>query len=336
MKRKNNKGTYKTNTAMDEDTFRHKFRTEKAARKYLEQARWQGKPKCSCGSTKTRAWRKDRPGYYRCCECGKQFSVKIGTIFEKTHVPLRKWLIAWYYIVTDRKGISSIALSKKIGVTQKTAWLLESKIRFALGSGNHGFVLKGIVQADETYAGGRVKNMHERKKPRLGSGPIGKSPIFGIVEQGGRVSAVVVPNVKRKTLLGVIKKRVEKGTMLHTDEARQYLVLKKHGYKHEAVNHSLGEYVKSEDKRKGKRGSAKQIVNKMATTNSVESMWTLLKRGFYGTYHKFSKEYLQGYVNEVVFRLNEGHCKYPTMDRVNAIAENCLGKSITYRQLVGN
>jgi transposase-like protein len=151
MERKNNKGTYKPNTAMDEDAFRQKFSTEKAARKYLEHARWQGKPRCPCGSVKTRAWRKDRPRYYRCSECGKQFGVKIGTIFEKTHIPLRKWLLAWYCIVTDRKGISSMALSKRIGVTQKTAWLLESKIRFALGSGNYGYILRNEVQVDEAY-----------------------------------------------------------------------------------------------------------------------------------------------------------------------------------------
>ena len=206
----------------------------------------------------------------------------------------------------------------------------ETKIRFALGSGNYGFVLGGVVQIDETYVGGKVKNMHSSKKPRLGSGPAGKIPVFGMLESGGRATAMAVPNVERDTLYSVIQTRVEKGATLYTDEARQYMTLEQFGYRHEAVNHSLGEYVKR------KRGSAKRFVDRMATTNGVESMWALLKRGFYGTYHKFSKEHLQGYINEFVFRLNEGNCKYTTMDRVNALARSCWGKSITYRQLVGN
>jgi transposase-like protein len=210
---------------------------------------------------------------------------------------------------------------------------LESKIRFALGSGNYGYILKNEVQIDEAYFGGLVKNMHECKKPRLGSGPIGKTPVLGMREQNGRVSALVVKNVERETLLNAIERQVEKGAMIYSDEARQYLALKSIGYGHEAVNHGEGKYVKRYSRR---LGSAKKIVDFMATTNGIESVWALLKRGFYGIYHKFSKEHLQSYINESVFRLNEGNCKYPTMHRVNAIVDNCLGKRITYRELIGN
>jgi transposase-like protein len=329
---KTNKGTYKPNTAMSEDAFREKFKTEAAARRYLEKQIWQGKRVCPfCGSENTVKWK--TAGWYRCgdCEGRKGFTIRVGTVFERSHIPLRKWLIAWYYITVDRKGISSLVLSKKLGITQKSAWFLESRIRFALGSGNYSSILKGEVQIDEAYFGGLVKNMHANKKPKLGSGPAGKIPVLGMREKDGRVCATVVPNVERKTLLNAIEKQVEKGAMIYSDEARQYLTLKNIGYGHEVVNHGDGKYVKKYSRR---LGSAKKIVDFMATTNGIESVWALLKRGFYGTHHKFSNEHLQGYINESVFRLNEGNCKFPTMQRVNAIVDNCVGKRITYRQLV--
>jgi transposase-like protein len=322
---------------MSEDAFRDKFNTETKARKYLEKAIWQGKRVCSyCGSGNTSKWRKDRLGWYRCNDCPdrKQFTIRVGNIFERSHVPLRKWLLCWYYLVTDRKGISSLALSKKLGITQLSAWTLESKIRHALGSGNYSSILKNEVQIDEAYFGGLVKNMHENKKPKLGSGPAGKIPVFGMREnKSGRVSAVVVPNVERETLFNAIEKQVEKGAMIYSDEARQYLTLKSIGYGHEAVNHGEGKYVKKYSR---KLGSAKKVVDFMATTNGIESVWALLKRGFYGTFHKFAKEYLQGYVNEFAFRLNEGNCKYETMERIDSLTKYCMGKRITYRELIGN
>jgi transposase-like protein len=330
------KKQYKPNTAMSAYEYLKEFPDAEAARLFLESRRWHEGTVCPyCNSKNALELTRKRSQFYHCRDCRRQFSVRTGTIFENSNIPLDKWLFAFYFIVTARKGISSMQLSKEIGVTQKTAWLLESKIRFALGSGNYGYILKNEVQIDEAYFGGLVKNMHGNKKPRLGSGPIGKTPVFGMRENGGRISAVVVLNVERETLLNAIENQVEKGAMIYSDEARQYLTLKEHGYKHESINHSIGEYVKHKDKRKGKRGSAKKIVDEMATTNGIESVWALLKRGFYGTYHKFSKKYLQGFVNESVFRLNEGSCKHKTMERIDSLAKYCVGKRITYRQLAG-
>jgi hypothetical protein len=130
-------------------------------------------------------------------------------------------------------------------------------------------------------------------------------------------------------LFNAIERQVEKGAMIYSDEARQYLTLKSIGYEHEAVNHSAGEYVR-------RCSSAKSFVDRMATTNGIESVWALLRRGFHGTFHKFSREHLQGYINEFAFRLNEGDCRYETMQRIDSIAGHCWGKTLTYRQLAGN
>jgi transposase-like protein len=335
MRKKPSKGTYKPNTAMSAYEYLKEFPDAEAARLFLESKRWHEGAACPCCNSKNvLGLTRKRSRFYHCRDCRRQFSVRTGTIFENSNIPLDKWLFAFYFIVTARKGISSMQLSKEIGVTQKTAWLLESKIRFALGSGNYGYILKNEVQIDEAYFGGLVKNMHENKKPKLGSGPVGKTPVFGMREnKSGRVSAVVVKNVERETLLNAIENQVEKGAMIYSDEARQYLTLKNIGYGHEVVNHGDGKYVKWYSR---KRGSAKKIIDLMATTNGIESVWALLKRGFYGTFHKFVKEYLQGYVNEFTFRLNEGNCKYPTMQRVDSLAKCCVGKRITYRQLVGS
>jgi transposase-like protein len=148
-----------------------------------------------------------------------------------------------------------------------------------------------------------------------GSGPAGKSIVLGMAEKGGRRKAVVVSNVERETIQAEIDKHVRKRTVLATDEGKHYVGVQKQGYKHRAVNHS-----------------AKQWVNGMASTNETEMMWVLLKRGFYGIYHKFSVEHLPKYIAESVFRLNEGHCKYQTMERVDAIAMYCVGKRLTWAQ----
>lgn len=236
---------------------------------------------------------------------------------ECTRIPLRKWLLAEYYVVTARKGISGLELSKKLGVSQKTAWFLHHRIRHALDYGNYQSLLGGlgkIVELDETYGGGKNKNRHKDKKVK-GSGPAGKAVIFGLRERGGRTKAFLVPDAERETLLAVIKQHVRKKTLLSTDEARQYIGIQRHGYRHRACNHS-----------------AKNWVNNKASTNGVESVWALLKRAFYGIYHRFSIEHLPKYISESVFRLNEGSCKYLTMERIDAIANYCVGKRLTWAE----
>ncbi|MCL1966517.1 MAG: IS1595 family transposase [Fibromonadales bacterium] len=319
------KNTYKPNTAMSEDQFRAKFSTEHKTRKYLEWLIWGKKPRCPyCGSINTGKWNRSdgRKGWHRCYnrECKRQFTIRVGTVFEHSKIPLRKWMLALYYIVTDRKGISSMALSKKLGISYKYAWFLQHRIRHGLDSGNFNSLLGGlgkVVQSDETYAGGRNKNRHKNKKVE-GSGPVGKAIILGLSELGGRKKAVVISNTERETIMAEINRHVRKGSVLSTDEATHYSGASRQGYKHRSCNHS-----------------AKKWIDGMASTNDVEMMWSLLKRAFYGIFHKFSIEHLQKYVAESVFRLNEGHCKYQTMDRVNAIVNYCQGKRLTWAQCVG-
>jgi len=315
------KSAYKKNTALSEDEFRKKFSTEAKARKYYEKRIWGGKPKCPfCGSDKTAPW--NREGWHRCnnYKCNKPFTVRMGTIMQCTRIPLRKWLLAEYYKVTARKGISSLELSKKLGVTYKTALFLHHRLGFAVDSGNFSHMLGGLgksAQLDETYVGGRNKNRHEDKKIE-GSGPVGKGIVLGMSEKGGRKKAVVVSNTERETILKEINRHIRKNTTLCTDEGKHYIGVQKQGFKHRTCNHS-----------------AKNWVNGMASTNSVENMWSLLKRSFIGIYHKFSLKHLQKYVAESVFRLNEGKCEYLTMERIDAMIGYCKGKRLTYRDCIG-
>lgn len=300
------------NTAISTYEFMKRFPDEKTARLYLENKRWKGEIVCPfCG--KKHIQTRKLEGWYRCLNCKKDFTVRTGTIFERSHVSLDKWLFAMYLLVTNRKGISSLGLSKEIGITQKSAWFLMHRIREAC-KGN-GIKLSGIIEADEAYFGGLEKNKHADKKLNAGRGAVGKTAVLGMRERNGKVHAVVVENTTSETIQGEVKKAVEKGSVLYTDEHRSYVGIV--GYKHMSVNHS-----------------AKEFVNGMAHTNSIESVWALLKRGYYGTFHHFMMKHTQRYVNEFTFRLNEGNCKIPSMDRIDAIIKNTIGIRLTYNGLI--
>ena len=165
--------------------FMRRLPTEQEARAYIEDCRWHGTPTCpKCGAT-SRIQTRRLEGYYRCLACKGDFTVRNGTIFERSHVPLNKWLYAIYLLVTARKGISSLQLSKEIGVTQKTAWFMLSRLRKACGNGDDA-LLSGIIEADETFLSGKEANKHESKKQHLGRGPVNKTPVLGVRERGGR------------------------------------------------------------------------------------------------------------------------------------------------------
>jgi transposase-like protein len=220
-----------------------------------------------------------------------------------------------YLVVTARKGISSMQLAKEIGVTQKTAWFMLQRLREACAGKTD--KLSGIVEADECFVGGLEANRHQSKKKRLGGGAVGKTAVMGLRERGGRTIAMPVENTNKETLQNAIYDHVELGSTIMTDEALAYKSLNGPFFKHESVNHLGGEYT---------RGPV--------STNSIESVWALLKRGIYGTWHQVSAKHLGRYVNEVAFRLNEGDVKRHTLDRLDSFVDAVNGKRLTYARLI--
>jgi len=291
------------------------FPDGETARTYLEGRLWPQGPKCPvCGLGDRITARAD--GYYRCNQCKEDFTVRTGTIFERSHVPLHKWIYAMYLLVTARKGISSMQLAKEIGITQKSAWFVLGRLREACGDDLG--KLKGIIEIDETFVGGKEKNKHEHKKLKAGRGTVGKIAVLGMRERGkgGRTKAMPIGGTDKLNLQAEIKAAVEPGSMLHTDEHKGYLGLSP-TYGHETVDHSAKEYVRDG-----------------VTTNGIESVWAVMKRGLHGVYHHASEKHLHRYVDEFAFRLNEGNVERHTMQRLESFIEKAAGKRLTYKALI--
>lgn len=291
------------------------FPDEETAREYLEGRLWPSGPVCATCKSSDRITKRVG-GFYRCNACKLDFTVRTGTIFERSHIPLHKWVYAMYLLVTARKGISSMQLAKEIGVTQKSAWFMLSRLREACGSDSDIDKLRGVVEIDECFVGGKEGNKHESKKLRAGRGSVGKMPVLGIRERGGRTFAKLMPERSINAIHGEVYAHVEVGATIYTDDHLAFSGLDGLFYKQESVNHSAKEYA---------RGPV--------STNSIESVWAVLKRGIHGVYHQVSKKHLGRYVDEFTFRLNAGNVARHTTERLDSFVDAVAGKHITYKEL---
>ena len=295
--------------------FFQKYPDADSARLYFEKRRWRGHvvcPHCGCDG-RISARKGSRAGYYRCGDCKEEFTVRTKTIFERSNVPLHKWLYSMYLVVTVRKGISSMQLSKEIGVTQKTAWLILGRLREACGGDYE--KLSGLVEVDGVYVGSKEKNKHTDKQNKNGSGPSGKTPVLRIRERGGRTIAQPVPDTSKKTMQKIVHGHVRSGSTICTDDNPSYGGVANH---HLSVSHSAKEYI-----------------NGKAHANSIESVWAVLKRGLHGTWHQVSEKYLGRYVDEAAFRMNEANCEVHTLDWLASFAEWAFRHRITCKELTG-
>ncbi|MFN8262620.1 MAG: IS1595 family transposase [Chitinophagales bacterium] len=251
---------------------------------------------------------------YRCKNTGKYFNVRTGTMFDNTKIELQKWFLAIYIATSHKKGISSIQLSKDIDVTQKSAWFMLQRIRNCFGIENNN-ELDNEVEVDETYVGGKNKNRHNDKKVEQSQGRStkDKTPVLGMIERQGKLSAKQIDNVSSAELTPEVIKLVKESATLYTDEWLGYKGVSKI-YDHSVVKHNQGEYV-----------------NGRIHTNTIEGFWSLLKRGIFGIYHSTSRKHLQMYVDEFVFRYNTRTSNESS--RFNLLLANSNNR-LTYKNLI--
>ncbi len=298
------------------------FPDEASAAAWFEALVWPGGerhcPRCGCMDTRKASATSGLP--YYCSGCKRAFSVRIGTALERSKVPLRKWVFAIYLEMTSLKGVSSMKLHRDIGVTQKTAWFMLHRIREAWAH-ERGALFTGPVEADETYIGGKRKNMSKAKRRELkeagaGRGTAGKEAVAGVKDrETGRVAARRMEATDAGALQGFVRANVEPGAVLYTDEAKAYKGMPE--FEHEAVNHSVGEYVRA-----------------MAHTNGMESFWSMLKRGYVGTYHKISPKHLDRYVAEFAGRHNVR--PLDTLAQMESVVIGLVGKRLTYQAAIAD
>ena len=293
------------------------FPDERSAERWFEQTLWLEDRYCGrCGSDNTHKTPNRKPMPYRCRDCRKYFSVRTGTPIAKTNLPLRKWALAIYLELTSLKSIASTKLASDIEVSQPAAWFMLHRIREAWNrndGGGNGRPFTGPVEVDESYFGGKRRNMSKSKQAKLtGRGPIGKVAVAGIKDRAtNKVQARVVPNTKSETIIQFIMEHANPDTKIYTDDALIYHVLPNH----ESVKHSVGEYVRGQ-----------------AHTNGVESFWSMLKRAHTGVFHKISPKHLDRYVQEFAGKHNLR--RLGTLTQMRRVVRLMAGKTLPYDVLI--
>ena len=291
------------------------FPSDMAAKEWFESRRWPHGPVCPrCSSTVVSAIASGKPMPWRCRSCRRHFSVRTGTVMEESKIPLRKWAIAIYLWSVSLKGVSSMKLHRDLKITQKSAWFLGHRLREAFSNPDRLF--DGPVEIDETFMGGKRKNMPKSKRAKMtGRGAKGKTAVAGARDRKtGKVSARVVADVEGGTLRRFVTDRVSNGATVYTDEARAYGALR-FRFDHEAVNHSVSEYVRGQ-----------------VHTNGIESFWAALKRGYLGTFHHFSEKHMNRYIDEFAGRHNDR--PLDTIDMMSRVVQGMMGRRLTHKALV--
>jgi len=286
---------------------------EQTAIDHFTAIRWKNGAFCPhCGSTRVYHFSDKRN--HKCGDCRKRFSIRVGTIFEDSKLPLRTWLLAIWLITAHKKGIASTQLAKDLGITQKSAWFVTHRLREAIRTQSFNRPLDGEVEADETFIGGKEKNKHAWQRTGGKQGGAGKIAVLGMLERDGELRTGITQNLAKRTVQSVIRKNVAKGASIMTDEHAAFTGLQG-DYSHHRVNHSAGEYVR----------------HFILHTNGIESVWALFKRQIVGTHHSLSPKHLSRYLQEMTWRFNlremtEG-------DRVNALLAQTSAR-LTYKALI--
>lgn len=309
--------------------FNDYFKDEKTCYEFLELQIWNNKPVCPhCGSekyykVKPRGKFTDIPSY-RCGnrQCDLPFTVRTKSIFEGSKVELRKWFQAAYEISTSKKGISSVELGTRIGVSQKTAWFINHKLREMLQE-TEPTLLDGMVEIDESYVGGKNKNRHNDKKIEgsQGRSAADKTPVVGLVERGGKVLTFVTHNTEAETLNQIIDNNIKDGATIVTDAYKSYSSVNKEAYNHIIVKHKEGGYVV-------------KVNDTKFHTQNIENFWSQLKRGYVGIYHYMSPKHLHRYCNEFATRYNQRETS--NIDRFVHVIKNSANDTLTYKELTSS
>lgn len=301
------------------------FKDDEAARVYLETLRWPHGPVCPhcgvMGEATLMKGKSHRAGLYSCRACREPFTVTVGTVYERSKIPLHKWLLATYWLTTSRKGMSSLQLMRVLGVTYKTAWFMTHRIREAMrevdlppmgGDGK-------AVEVDETYMGGKDKNRHANKRVGRKGGKGGKSATVALVERDGAVRSFHIANVTAENVRPIVLGHVRQASRLMTDESPVYDKLGRLYLEHAPVNHGKEEYVRTTE------------TGARAHTNTVESFFAMLKRGIYGIYHNVSEHHLHRYLVEFDHRYNARGLT--DEERTERALRGISGKRLTYRRI---